>query len=104
MTPLQILQVAVGALLCAVGLVLTVRGRRRLSRKEGASEGAWVRLGVGIALVGVGYHVAGWALPATWAPLKAPVDLWWLVTAVAGVVALGAWRLEADHKAAGGRT
>lgn len=98
MSVLTVLQVASGVVLCATGLVLAARGRGRLSRKEGAAAGAWVRLGPGVALLGLGYHLAGWGLPPAWVPLKAPVQHWWLVVGISAAVAIGGWRLETDRK------
>lgn len=103
MNVFSVLQVAVGVVLCAMGLVLAVRGRSRLSRKEGAAAGAWVCLGPGIALLGLGYHLAGWGLPQTWVPLKAPVQHWWLVVGISVAVAICGWRLEADGRSAADR-
>lgn len=101
MDSLQAAQVVVGVALAVGGLVVVVSGRKRLSRQTGASAGAWIRMGCGSALLGVGYHLAGWGLPASWVPLKAPVEYWWIVVLAGAFVALGGWRLEASESQGG---
>lgn len=95
MSSLQSAQVVLGVVLAFAGLVLLIAGRRRISRKSGAARGAWSRLGVGCALLGLGYHVAAWALPTSWTPMKVGVDRWWLVAGLAAVAGVGSVFMEA---------
>lgn len=37
------------------------------------------RLVVALCLVVVGYHIAAYASPAAWFPLKIPVERWWIM-------------------------
>lgn len=95
MPSLQWAQVGLGVVLAVAGLAMVIAGRGRISRKSGAARGAWSRLGVGFALLGLGYHVAAWALPPAWTPMKVGVDRWWLVGALAAVVGVGSVLMEA---------
>ena len=83
-----------GAGLLASGGWLIAQGRSGVSRAEGARPGAMVRLGGGLALAGLGYHVLAWSLPRTWVAFAAPPDRWWVVVGVCGLVAIGTWRLD----------
>lgn len=47
------------------------------SSQEGASEPT--RLTVGVGLMLLGYHVAAWASPDPWFPVKIPPDRWWML-------------------------
>ncbi len=90
--------VGVGGMMVAFGAGLIVAGRRRLSRHRAAAPGAWRRVGGGIALFGVGYHLVAWGLPAGWVPLSAPIGRWWIVACAVAFVVLGTWQAdEADE-------
>lgn len=94
----HLIQAVVGFALAGIGVWATIIGRKRLSRVEGASPGAWSWLGVGLALAGVGYHLAAWGLPPNWLVLRVPAERWWIVIAVAVVVAAGSLGLERSER------
>lgn len=100
----QAVQIGSGGALALAGLWLVIKGRARVSRDEGARPGAWRLLGAGIGALGLGYHLLGWALPPNWVPLKAPVDLWWLVAGVALAAAAGGFVMERNDEQGGGST
>lgn len=78
------------------------RGRAGISRTEGAAPGAWRRLGLGMAMAGVGYHVVAWSLPRAWMAFAVPPERWWIVAGVAAVTVAGTWRMDGDVGGAGG--
>lgn len=84
---LQVAGLTLGASFVVAGLRFYVAGRRlaragRISRLTPPT-----RMTLGLVLVVVGYHMAAWVLPASWAPLRVPPERWWIV-AGGGVVAL----------------
>jgi len=82
--PIQILGWVLGVALAILGLVV-LRRARRLDRARENGPSPATRTAWGLSLVILGYHAFGYVSPASWFPLKVPIDLWWLVPAVAGV-------------------
>lgn len=93
--------VVLGGAVLGIGGWLLAIGRGRISRRSGPEPGAWRRIGSGMALAGVGYHVVAWSLPPAWAAFCVPPERWWIVVGVAVLVALGTWRMDAPGADAG---
>lgn len=94
-----VLLMCIGASAVALGAILVAKGRSGMTRTEGAKPGAWMRLGSGLGVFVLGYHLFGWGSPASWVPLKAPAEMWWVVVAGCVVVWLGSWGLDVKDRA-----
>lgn len=110
---------AIGAYaFAAAGLVVVLVGVWMLwwPKREAADGGsrwarvmAWratrteaTRLVLGLCAVLVGYHMAAYALPSAWLPLRVPIERWWLlaggvVVAIAASLRMDAWEARDER-------
>lgn len=93
---LRAIGVLAGLAAIVPGFILVHKGRRSLSRTEGAKPGAMRALCLGLAGVGVGYHLIVWSIFGHGVTFGVPLMYWWIVAVVAVVLVLGGMHYAAD--------